>query len=593
ASQTQAGQGGLTGLRGQYVSDCRTLYDGIYELEQEYSTRDPGINFRVWTDGFNQPYQEEEILEYVDDTAGRILQLRPQRVLEVGAGTGLLLFRLAPHCQSYHATDVSPSAAEYLRRRLKAQRPPLSGVSVEQRAAHDFKGLEKQSFDAMVLNLVAMHFPDAEYLIGFLEKAVELLAPGGFLFAGGLRSLPLFETFLTRIQLESAPASLSRRRLRDRVRERAVQEKDLLIDPALFSAFGQSSPYVGHVEIRPLGGRSHNDLNRYLYDAVLHLCEPPRLDAPSWRDWKQEGLDLAALRRLLIEKGPRRLAFFNVPNARLAKDVRLQELMALADGPRTAGELRKALRRETFEEAVDPAQLWDLGKDEDVPYDVQLSWASNPSDGSLDLVLSRGRKSSPQSLWFPPRGVFSPKPWNDYVNKPLQGMRSKRLDRELRRFLETALPDSHVPSFFVFLDSLPRNPNGKVAREALARPQGTVLDESFESDPPQGETEIRIAGIWRELLPVEKVGRHTDFFQLGGHSLLATQVVNRLRYKMTVEVALLDFLKNPTIAALAEKVEEARKSSSLEQAKVAQVLKEVRGLSEGEVEAMLSEGRTN
>ena len=85
-----------------------------------------------------------------------------------------------------------------------------------------------------------------------------------------------------------------------------------------------------------------------------------------------------------------------------------------------------------------------------------------------------------------------------------------------------------VPSAFVVLERLPLTPNGKLDRRALPAPE---LDAyaSRQYEAPQGEVEEILAGIWQELLRVERVGRQDNFFELGGHSLLIVQMMERLR----------------------------------------------------------------
>ncbi|MFN5457254.1 AMP-binding enzyme, partial [Bradyrhizobium sp.] len=108
---------------------------------------------------------------------------------------------------------------------------------------------------------------------------------------------------------------------------------------------------------------------------------------------------------------------------------------------------------------------------------------------------------------------------------------------ELRGHLAALLPDYMVPSAYVHLERLPLTPNGKLDRKALPAPEGTAFAvQAYE--PPQGETEEAIARIWAELLGVERIGRHDNFFALGGHSLLAIQVVSRLRQALALEAAL-------------------------------------------------------
>jgi len=112
---------------------------------------------------------------------------------------------------------------------------------------------------------------------------------------------------------------------------------------------------------------------------------------------------------------------------------------------------------------------------------------------------------------------------------------------ELRVFLREKLPEYMIPYAFVMLDGLPLLPNGKMDRKALPKPDMSQRDsaEAFVS-PGTPEEEI-IAGIWSEVLGIERIGIHDNFFALGGHSLLATQVVSRLNKTFNITIPLRSF----------------------------------------------------
>ncbi|WP_414447724.1 amino acid adenylation domain-containing protein [Burkholderia sp. 22PA0099] len=130
----------------------------------------------------------------------------------------------------------------------------------------------------------------------------------------------------------------------------------------------------------------------------------------------------------------------------------------------------------------------------------------------------------------------------------------------LRASLAGRLPDYMVPAAVVVLDALPLNPNGKIDRRALPEPaaQAADGDEAW----PVGETETALAGIWSTLLGVTPVRRTDRFFELGGHSLAAMQAQSAIRAKLGAEVALVDLMRNPPLAALAESVDALRAPAS-------------------------------
>jgi amino acid adenylation domain-containing protein len=125
---------------------------------------------------------------------------------------------------------------------------------------------------------------------------------------------------------------------------------------------------------------------------------------------------------------------------------------------------------------------------------------------------------------------------------------------ELREFLAAELPAFMVPAAFIQIEAFPLTPNGKVDRAALPPPDEAHFIRTI-STPPQSETEIAIAKLWREVLGVEEIGVTDDFFALGGHSLLAVQVVSRVRDILGVELTIRAIFEAPTIGGLASLVD--------------------------------------
>ena len=123
---------------------------------------------------------------------------------------------------------------------------------------------------------------------------------------------------------------------------------------------------------------------------------------------------------------------------------------------------------------------------------------------------------------------------------------------ELRAYLEERLPPYLVPSALLLLDHLPLDPNGKVDRRALPEPPDRPETATYA--PPRSPVEEIVAQAFAEVLGVEKVGIHDDFFARGGHSLKATQLVSRLREALQAEIPLRRLFDHPTVAALAESI---------------------------------------
>ncbi|HEV7763739.1 MAG TPA: amino acid adenylation domain-containing protein, partial [Thermoanaerobaculia bacterium] len=138
---------------------------------------------------------------------------------------------------------------------------------------------------------------------------------------------------------------------------------------------------------------------------------------------------------------------------------------------------------------------------------------------------------------------------------------------DLRKFLETRLPEYMLPSAFVTLASLPMTASGKVDRKALPAPDRLrpVLERPFEA--PRDPVEERLAAIYADVLHVDRIGIHDNFFELGGHSLLATRILSRIRDVFQVQLSLRTVFETPTVAAIAAQVVKAG-SASLRERKI-------------------------
>ncbi|MEW5929248.1 MAG: amino acid adenylation domain-containing protein [Gemmatimonadota bacterium] len=533
-----------TEMQSEYVREWESLFDDTYAGEA--ADEDPAFNVVGWNSSYTgEPIPAAEMRDWVEDAAARLRALRPRRVLEIGCGTGLLLFRLAPECEEYWGADFSASAISYLGEQLARPGREIPGVRLMERAGDDFGGVPERHFDLVIINSVAQYFPGVNYLLRVLDGAVAALAPGGTLWVGDVRSLPLLEAFHASVELAQAPGGLSAPALRDRVRRRVLREKELLLDPELFRALPRRLPRVSAVEVRLKGGRHANEMTRFRYDVLLRVEADAPAAAPARRRWDELGA-LEAVARVLDEESPDALLVERVPNLRVAGAVAVLEALAADAG--TIDELR-AQAEERESRSLDPDDFRALA--ESRGYRAVARWAARGAPGEFDVLLSRD--GSAAALREAPA---SPLPWSAYASDPLASRRGQWLLPELRAWLRERLPEHMVPGSLVALDALPLTPNGKVDRRALPAPEAAAADGAYRA--PRTATEEVLSGIWAETLGLDRVGTEDNFFELGGHSLLATQVVSRARQALGVEVPLRALFEAPTLAALAERVDALR-----------------------------------
>ncbi len=158
----------------------------------------------------------------------------------------------------------------------------------------------------------------------------------------------------------------------------------------------------------------------------------------------------------------------------------------------------------------------------------------------------------------------------------------------LREHARRSLPEYMVPAAFVVLESVPLTPSGKVDRRALPAPELGSEAESYVA--PRTPTEEVLAGIWAEVLHLERVGVMENFFELGGHSLRATRVASRVREVFCIELPLRTLFEAPTVAGLAERVEAAC-SAAAGAGELAEQMARLDELSDEEILKLLEDAR--
>ncbi|HEX5727569.1 MAG TPA: amino acid adenylation domain-containing protein [Longimicrobiaceae bacterium] len=126
---------------------------------------------------------------------------------------------------------------------------------------------------------------------------------------------------------------------------------------------------------------------------------------------------------------------------------------------------------------------------------------------------------------------------------------------ELRACVRERLPEYMVPGAFAWLDALPRTTSGKLDRRSLPDTGADAAGAGVPYVAPRNELEERLAELWREVLEVERVGVHDDFFDLGGQSILATRLVSRVRDELDVAVPVAELLTGPTVEQMARFVQ--------------------------------------
>jgi len=422
-----------------------------YDLNQSSpaATSAPaGFNIVGWDSSYTrQPLPAEEMREWVQTSVDSILRLGVRSIYEIGCGSGLLLLRVAPHCDRYVGVDFSHEVLSRVREQLQPVPAVAARVELMERRADNFSGLDPRSFDAVIINSAVQYFPHSAYLGQVLERAVGLVRDGGRIFVGDVRSLPLLTAFAASVELVQAQDDLPVAEVRERARRRVRHTPELVLSPAWFLALRGRLDRVAHVEIALRRGRADNEMTRYRYDAILHVggkseAVPVPFEAAS-------ADPIARIRRRVLESREP-FGIHSIPNARIERDRAALESIAAADPARTAASLRQELGLAAHR-GVHPQDLFDL-EAEYPGLRVHLSWLASRIDGSYDALLI--------PAGAPPDAAFAvPGPSSSALlhlaNAPGQAGIRAQLSERLLAHCREHLPLSGVPERLILVDALP------------------------------------------------------------------------------------------------------------------------------------------
>ena len=533
----------LDSYKEERLNGWRSLWDQTYY--GAVSNDDIGFNTVGWNSIYNnKPIPPEEMREWVETTVGRIRSLQPKHVLEIGCGTGLLLFRIAPDCASYYATDVSAYAIESLNREINER--SLNQVSLSQRMAHDFSDLDARSFDTIILNSVIQYFPSASYLSQVLENAMRLLLPGGHIFLGDIRNFDLLGCMYASVGISRATNQLTLNELRGKVKFMAENERELAISPAWFSSLFRQSDNIGEIVVQLKRGRITNEINQFRYDVILYPDQKRDVVPEIKLQWLKDVSSVQDIIDLITHHPDYLLKLFNIPNPRLSRE-RAQWLKL--NDPKT-GNLRELYTTYSLENNI--AALDDFWKVEDIYKRPVVIDYGKDDPFTVEICIF------PQNLnWIstPGHAVELKSGHHDYLTTdPLWPIRAHNLKKCLKEKLRSKLPEFMIPSSLTILKEFPKLTSGKIDRKSLPLPELPVSGiGGFKNILSPIETSLM--EIWEDVLGFNGFSINDNFIDIGGNSLSAIMIINRIKSILNVKIITREFFENPTVKLLTKLVD--------------------------------------
>ncbi|MGV8004650.1 amino acid adenylation domain-containing protein [Photorhabdus temperata subsp. temperata] len=515
------------------------------ESTQKENTRDAvasDSDFGGWMNSYTeQPIALEQMEEWLAGIMHRIKALHPHRLLEIGCGTGLLLYRYAEQCESVVATDIS---AEVLNRHQHIlQQRGWSHVQLRRGDALNLGTLSADEFDTVVINSVVQYFPNVQYLEKVLEQLIPAVEAGGKILLGDIRNLDLLTAHATAIEQSHLNGQrIQVGTLANRIQRRLQQEPEFLLSPTYFAQLPERYPEIGRVDILVKRGIGDNEMLRYRYDVILHKRDENTKSChellANWHNFDS----FESLCNLLQMGAEDILGVSGIPNARIKDDLTLAEGLRhwsanqMMTPPANAGSFSpQALQQvQEFESLLQYA--------EQCGYQCGVTWSQQQPD-LLDVIFSRGE--------LPPVQARTDYHQTHLANYPQISAISGELSELLESALKQQLPEYMIPGLYIPLERMPLTLNNKVDKKALPIPNEDDLRRQ-NYVVPRNEIEIKIGQLWKRLLNVSQVGIYDNFFTLGGHSLQATRLISSIRNELEIEVPLRSVFEHPTLEQLSQ-----------------------------------------
>jgi D-alanine--poly(phosphoribitol) ligase subunit 1 len=430
--------------RDKRVAQWKRTFDQVYSRPVDYSP-----SFVGWTNSYtNKPLPETEMREWLDCTVERIMSLRPQKILEVGCGVGLLVKELAPRCSVYHGTDLSPVAVGRLRE-FVASKPELEHVRLFECEATKMDAQTPGSVDTVVINSVVQYFPDIDYLSNVLNEAARVVSSGGRIFVGDVRHLGLLPLFHGAVQLAKAPPKASARWMKRRVTLSVEQDRELAIDPQYFLNLSSSMPRITGVEILLKKGKYHNELTRYRYDVVLHVGAAT--SAPE-AELESNGLTAAELVSRFKAQRLASVIIRDIPNRRLESDIASVRRLWSADDGELIEDIRRSIGPEVHS-GIDPDDFWGLS--DTLQVDIQVGWRPDSASGQFDVTLAARALSSSEPAHRRQESILRVPHQGVLATDPLEVAFKQQLGLELFQRLSERLPEARLPAAVLAVNELP------------------------------------------------------------------------------------------------------------------------------------------
>ncbi|HLB43333.1 MAG TPA: amino acid adenylation domain-containing protein [Gammaproteobacteria bacterium] len=238
----------------------RNVYEDIYSVDNDFDARE---NFSGWKNSLTREnFSRAEMQNWLNSAIKNITSMSPEKILEIGSGTGLLLFKLWDKCEHYTAVDFSQTAIKLASDILKNDKDAKQKVTLLNCEADKIQQIFAQSckFDLIILNSVIQYFPNIDYFERVIAQATALLTDDGVIYIGDIRDYSLLKLFYAQ-----------KYKTKNEIEHAVTHENELCIAPAYFYSSNKRMENLTCKMVHQRTFRDPIELSRYRYDVFLSL----------------------------------------------------------------------------------------------------------------------------------------------------------------------------------------------------------------------------------------------------------------------------------------------------------------------------------
>ncbi|WP_038914209.1 non-ribosomal peptide synthetase [Dickeya zeae] len=512
------------------------LYDETYREGSDYPY---DFDTRGWNSAYTgKPIPKDQMKRWINHTVGRILGLSPKKIVEVGCGTGLIMYPLLRKGLEYIGLDLSATAIERHERQIEHH--GFKKCQVFRGSAEQLESLpfDLNQYDTVVLNSVIQYFPDKRYLDNVIRTCAIGLKQGR-IFIGDVIDFRLQGAYYTSlVRFNSAFEDIEK--IKEEVAHKREHERELFVDPAYFLDLAYKIPEISGVELLPKMLDDANELSRYRYDVILHVSEAYQVEMALLSVAWTPGLDIA----MYLCADHEVIKITGYPRKQVFPDYLL---------------LNGQGQNETSYSAIfASSELLELATEYGYKLNVSLETEAENAEFFMTVCFSRN-EDNPLLM----NGALARRLT---TNSPQENNLSETINiEELREYAKTVLPQYMCPDLYVRVSQFPLTANGKIDRKALPEP---VFKRNGNEDPV-GDTEYFLASCWARILQLDFiVSREDNFFSLGGQSLSATRLASEIKKKFGVSVSISELLQAATIVDQARLIEQHHSTVKMQLSRV-------------------------